>query len=806
MDERKNNAKVDEYDGLAEERKKRTVLRVFREKSEVARGWVDDLAQYGYSVGKKQEEGFFMSDEMQRVGVLSVAPALSALLSELKIVKSKDKKKDDNFISKLAAKPIEKSNKTVLEIVVNSVCKLLSECYPKGVRENCSDIGSVLFSSMPFFEEFAQDQETNWISGGYLDAASWVFLAADCIEEFLNNFESAYPEKYKEQIWEVKGQGYSEELTADEVKKAVRNMYLSAVQVTCDCIVRSGDDRNGRVLGWSFRPIKSGAEPSLYFSYVASTVYLGLHKRFDGGDGKIQKLRAFENKLLSIEKELLDSGLEHDRELANDIRSFAFFREITNPEALKKKLAWLTQKKFDKYEEFKKFAQFLKELSEEEKQELDFLYNKINKGQPLTYTFKKYDDPGCFMLLKESSVSLAEMLWNEGFGTNSDKLPFKKHMAKGPCFQDGTPVDLGVVRQSNHNNSFFNNLFVIGIVINSAYDEVLKAKDPDEYEKMLNSFQLSIQNTQRCYNEIEEEGFLYKIDSYILEFAEKVDARNMELSKQLRKVNMAVLPLMPLLLKNNNLMNEYLVKYPQKEMKDSLKAIIRNKKLGKNKQRVWVWDRDGYNAITNYYYVDALIAFYRYYETYEAPLIGDEGSFNSRVSDAVKVIEQKKDAAIQLLEKERDETYAKKDKQISEMRSVFKGLARLVINEMIDFVDEQLSPEKLTANLTDSEKKNREPIVEAITSMDKDTDEVKISKLIHISEKLQLLSLLTMKYDDRFAEVIKSGVTKDGSEVYGNILDSTLGKEGGSSNFLRNLIMAFTKNNISGNGGTDDKN
>ncbi|MDE5943051.1 MAG: hypothetical protein K2H30_02455 [Clostridia bacterium] len=809
MDEIKNGVIIDEYDGLAEnEGGGLKVLRQFKPKSIKAQEWIDDLVRYGFNAVKKrrtaEDLGFFMSDEMPQTGVLSVAPALSALLSELDLLNGEEKESaEDLFETKLDDKPIKNCDKTVLAIVVESVSKLIYECYPKGVAEYSDNTKNVLFSSMPFFDDPTPEGNSIWKGSGYLDAASWVFLAADCIERFIRKLEISAPSIYKNQKWKVTGTDYTETISTEEVKKAVRNMYLSAVQVTCDCIVRNSD---GKVLGWSFRPMKNScAEPSLYFSYVASTVYLGLYKRFDGANGKIQKLRAFEDKLQSIEQELLGTGLEKDRELSGEVKNFAFFKDITNPAEFKKKQLWLTQKKFERYKEFKEFAEFLKELSEEEKQELDFLYNKINNGQPLTYKFRKLDDPGCFTLLKTSTVSLAETLWNEGFGgANTEMLPFKKHMAKGPCFQDGTPIDLSVVRQSNHNNSFFNNLFVIGIVINSAYDETLKAQNYEEYEKMLNAFQLSIQNTQRCYNEIEDDGFLYKIDSYILEFAEKADPQNTELSKQLRKVNMAVLPLMPLLLKNNNLMNEYLVKYPQKEMKDSLKAIIRNKKVSKDKSRVWVWDKDGYNAITNYYYVDALIAFYRYYETYEAPLIGNEENYTKKIDKEVKKAVNEKETEIRILKEDRAKSDAEKDKQIGEMRSVFKGLARLVLNEIIDIVDEQLSPEKLIGNLTEEERKNR-PVVEKLNSIDKDTDEIKVSKLVHISEKLQLLSLLTMRYDEEIKKVIQSADSR-GSEVYANVLEEALGKEDGSSNFLRNLIMAFTKNNISGNGGTDDKN
>ncbi|MDE5860307.1 MAG: hypothetical protein K2H23_08020, partial [Oscillospiraceae bacterium] len=394
----------------------------------------------------------------------------------------------------------------------------------------------------------------------------------DSIEEFLNRLECEMPSVYNNFKWEVKYnktgdsdtvQIVTEALTTEEVKAAIRKIYLSCIKVTCDCIIK---DKDGEVLGWTFRNMGEGAQPSLYFSYVASTVYLGLFKRFNSSDDTISKLRGFETEICQ----------------KKDLDKYKFYEGIADPVKREETLKWLDRNGLKDFEDY--LRSFANAPSKYE--ELDLLYNKINRGQPLTYKIGR--EEGAFTLLKNSSVELAKTLWTEGFGDYKNKIPFQVNMAKGHCFEDGSLVDMDIVRKSGHSNAFFNNLFVIGIILNSAYDAELAATNPDEYDKMLNVFQLSIQNTQRCYNEIEGDGLLYKIDSYILDFSDKVDERNEELAKQLRKVNMAVIPLMPLMLKNNNLMSEYLVRYPQKQMTESLKDIIRNKKR-KGGVSSWVW-------------------------------------------------------------------------------------------------------------------------------------------------------------------------------------------------------------------------
>ncbi|MDE6504309.1 MAG: hypothetical protein K2L42_00370 [Clostridia bacterium] len=796
------NGRFDEYDGLAVDTGiKDSTFKRFKRKNVMASRWISDLVQNGYRYSNKRgrkrgtallEEGLFMSDEMPDIGVLSIAPALSALLSEIKLLKDTQSVEEDRKNGEKDAQSFEEvltaDNSKILKVVANSVCKLLSECYPDGVHGNYKD---VLLSSMPFYDDSSADENLGWDKGGYLDTASWVFLVADLVEAFLKRLERELPDVYKKFKWEVRytkigendaTQIVTEALTAEEVKSAVREIYLSCIKVTCDCIIK----RDGKVLGWSFRKMEEGAEPSLYFSYVASTVYLGLFKRFNSSDETISELRKFEERLLKNA----------------DTRKFRFYEGIADPASREKTYAWLERNGFED------FASYLKKYSNDNSkyEELDLLYNVINNGQPLTDKINERDKYGAFTLLKNSSVELAKTLWEEGFGTYKNKIPFQVNMAKGPCFEDGSLVDMDIVRKSGHSNAFFNNLFVIGIILNSAYDAELAKENSDKYDKMLNTFQLSIQNTQRCYNEIESSGLLYKIDSYILDFSDKVDERNTELAKQLRRVNMAVVPLMPLMLKNNNLMSEYLVRYPQKQMTESLKNIIRNKKR-KNGASSWVWDKDGYNAITNYYYIDALISFYTYYENYEEPYVESEEDKNIR--EQKKINETKAEYEIKLLNKETQlrAEISKKDEYISEVRELGKGLAKLVVNGLIDLVDEQITYDNLVGALSEDETFNKDTVIKELNSKDKADDSVKLSKLVRLTEKLQLLSLLTMSNDERLKPLFTKGDSNVWDEPY-TIVKNVLGNDGATPKFMFNMIASLAgllvANNNKSDGGNDN--
>lgn len=761
MSELKNNERNYDFDGLAEPSSNRNLIfREFKKKSVKAKEWIGDLIDNGYRLGKRGkrsiEEGFYLSDEMPKIGVLSVAPALSALLFEVSLLKDEGETEEGGTPLGQALKA---DNSKVLNSITKSVIKLLEECYPSGLNGN---LNRVKLSSKPFYEEDSDNEDNScWYDGGYLDSASWVFLAADSIEAFLTRIEKSAPEIYNDLNFESENLG---KLTTDEVKKAVRAIYLNCIKVTCDCIV----ERDGNVLGWSFRKMEEGVEPSLYFSYVASTVYLGLYKRFNGLDDRIERFRQFESQL--GEKAKSDESA----------RYFKFYEGITNPESRKR-----TAEKLKSYG-FDDFAEYVNNLSQDVAEEIDLLYNVINKRCPLSYKINEFDETGSFTRLKDATMNLADSLWNEGFGNSERRKPFKVNMATGPCFEDGSLVDMDVIRLSSHNNAFFNNLFVIGIILNSAYDEKVKAESEEKYDEMLNTFQLSIQNTQRCYNEIAAEGLLYKIDSYILDFSEKVDNdENAELSKQLRKVNIAAVPLMPLILKNNNLMSQYVVKYPQKQMTESLKDIISNKKR-KGDKSFWVWDKDGYNAITNYYYVDALISFYRYYEKFEAPFIAGEKDFRSAERKVRKDEQNKYEELIRAKDRVFAEEIAKRDKSLDEMRQISKAVARFVVNGLIDLVDEQFTPENLLGNLDENEKLDTEKIIDRLNTIDKDSDVVKLTRLVHITEKLQLLSLLSMRKSSQLKELLKQG-TSEHNESYNIIINKVLGTNGDISKFMLNI-------------------
>ena len=93
---------------------------------------------------------------------------------------------------------------------------------------------------------------------------------------------------------------------------------------------------------------------------------------------------------------------------------------------------------------------------------------------------------------------------------------------------------------------------------------------------------------------------------------------------------MRVFSLLPMLIHTNNVINAYLVKYPQINMQKYTGYILENRFTENNGEKVeWIWEKDGYFSGSNYYYVNALKELYEYYEAYEKKYI-DVGTDNQR--------------------------------------------------------------------------------------------------------------------------------------------------------------------------------
>ena len=545
--------------------------------------------------------------------------------------------------------------------------------------------------------------------------------------------------------------------TTQNIIDALNDLYMASLRFACRCIVY---DKDGNYSGWMFtnsRENKPTYTPDLYLSYAASTIYLGLYKEYSRAITNSNSA-VIENKNALDELRLLESFMYaakrvinndyntvcKERGLNNDNYFSCFERKNRNIEKLKNYVGALWEKmsgnqpRLDEatkifnygianpdmhrdivsvYDEVKEFLNYLDDqgrldLGKKKNgsgmlNSIEFLFYAINGAKPLTRPDKNayvatagesngsYSNTPIYTILKEATVSSARHFW-EGNGDNS----FKKNMALGPCYSDGSLAVEDSYSRAGHSNVLFNNLFVIGLIINSAYDVDVLKTDVAAYNDMLQAFQITVQDTQRRYNQMSRDHTIYKVNSYMLEFSEQVDVENGKIASKLRRVNITGCYLLPILFKTNGIIEDYLIQYPQIEMVKSFKTIIANRKKKKgSKEYYWVWDKDGYNAISNYYYVDALVTFYRYYNTYEKDFTLSREESNKEIeklkNEFATSLEELKNQYAEKLRKEKDDLATKLNEEeitpLKEELSRFKGWQSAICDFIVGGIAQSLN-------------------------------------------------------------------------------------------------------------------
>ena len=323
--------------------------------------------------------------------------------------------------------------------------------------------------------------------------------------------------------------------------KKLEDGIVACVQLTTEMAIEQEVNGVIKTQGWSYTGLeydgmedetrfnakKALVEPSLYFSYVATTVYLGLYKDFEK---YIILFREIEN---ALKEGKLDFIPETMRE--------QYWNYWTNIIDLKR--IYEKENEGILTEEEKTLFQKMDSVLVEDLHEVKFLMNRINLGYQITNTERK----GYLTKIKAQSLDVADIVWNK----------FKDKIADHFVYPNANIVDEKSIENSGSSNELFNGLFVIGIILNSAYDAQLPE---DEYENLIDVLQACVQKTQRYYDALERKGESYKVNNYVLQFIEK-DPVNEKLGTILRKSSIKVSSLVPILLKMNNLVSEFVIQY-----------------------------------------------------------------------------------------------------------------------------------------------------------------------------------------------------------------------------------------------------
>jgi hypothetical protein len=634
---------------------------------------------------------FFLTPEigLRRTGLLSLCPAI---VTGIKLYGAMA---DDVDEAKDGAENKESKKEELLNAINDGIEAMFRIIFRLEDKKDWRGVAGLkpVFDASPYeMGAFYEGLDERGLEGrSFIDSITWavpVFLR-------ILNFKDGNSEKYVFEEYRDKARELAK-WCLDYVNNA---LLTDKSEENNDTDENRKDKKNIKPVGWSFTRLKNPTEESksLYFTYAASTLYLSFHEEFgDAIRGLIVFDKAKENKEIELGE-----------------------RYWTDLKAVEKEINKLKKNEEHDAEKLKEFETALKLLQKAERNRTLKEYLYFNDDKPAGYHGKDYQKEFCDIVnaidekderkkrnaeaavgslsrLKWCLEKIAESLWENA--KKDDKLE-NNFVYDDFNLTVATP---DAILSGGQTNALFAGLLVIGIIINSAYDLVVLRNDNDDdsqkkYDDMQETMLLHVQRTQRFYDKLEEEGRGYGVESLILRFSmiitdpDDVDdvgqLTDRELADKLRKNSIRVSSLTPMLLKTNNLISQYVVQYPQKQMGESLVRIAKRRFYDRKKAvdnendgYFWYWESDNYHATSNYYYVSAIFDFYTYYETYEKAyveryenvretLVRDLDFADDVQKHYQKIEDQKKELNAELKDKTNEIEKARKDYEALELKS-----------------------------------------------------------------------------------------------------------------------------------------
>ncbi len=621
--------KTDEFEEIAVEGKAaNSIFLEYRDKKEIAQEIASATVSNGYKapIAQKSKENdnsvrlesidsiekvgklFYLSNVNKVTGLLSVCPSVVSLINACYTMM------DDGSLDWKANHKYDNQINSALSYILDKIYQKTSDNW----YEN------YLFDATPYINDYAFTHDVS-----YLDTITWVIVALQTARTYAIKTDEAQRLNLKKYVFkdntdmdvEVK------ELTHKEILQQIDDGILACVRMVTDMAIDVEKDGKLVCKGWSFTNVKASdaidTEPSLYFSYAASTVYLGLYKDFQK---YIDLFRKLENENLNkfLPENLKKNYWNHFDEVKKAKDEYERKIELSNNDNDLENDYIITDEERALFDEIDEIEIEKGDNPSVDWLNIDFFMNRINNG----HSINDYDnaDDAYYLKLHRQCLDTAEGYWNK----------YKDNLGDYFVYPNGNIVDENAIRNSGASNELFNGLFVCGIILNSAYDNKLCETNSNEKDRLIDTLQACLQKTQRYYDNLERNEEAYKVSTYTLQFIEK-DTANAELGKLLRKSGIKVCTLIPMLLKTNSLISEYVIQYPQRQMRTHLVSIMKNRMpaTNRNGSYQWCWESDGFSSISNYYYIDAINAFYKYYDKYEKQYIKLDEEISNKLLDSI---------------------------------------------------------------------------------------------------------------------------------------------------------------------------
>lgn len=583
-----------------------------------------------------EKKGFIMNDISREIGLLSQCQSLQALVSLALDFGLEFDKKDYIKNQKYCIREIMDFT---IEDIINRIV----------VKDENGNIKEFIFDASPYDSSKNEKGESKYFTAEYsnIDSITWVIPSFFTVLKYHANLER--PEICQ---WE--------DILVAVIKHGIK--YLN------EAYIDSKENDGSISTGWNFT--KKCEEPSLYFSFAVGECYLDIFAAFEDVLKYAYAKRNSEEYGIPIDKDVLAN---YEKELQ---RYFVdMHREVDDP-------------KYAKHDSYNEMVRLYKRI------------NDIGELAEIHVENTIYGD------LERRCRENAKNVWEH----------VKNGLADNFYYNDlKTTLSEDEIFKSTTSDALFNTVYIINIMLAGGLDERMdflrqkaltsfdgtaEGKSAEEwqleYDNLFESCQLAIQKAFRTYEKMKNKSKDYIVDQFLIGFNERF-AEHKGLVNELRKLRMKTFSLLPMLIHTHNIVSEYLIKYPQHNMKRYLEYILENRFIPSNSDQArWIWEKDGFFSGSNCYYIVALNEFYVYHQKYEREYIkiGDDNSGTKKEIQENAVKEYKKqlrapDGDITKLEKDKEE-YLKTIKKQQEEIVRLQNVNRPVEEAVIEVIDEQL--------------------------------------------------------------------------------------------------------------------
>ena len=668
---------------------------------------IPDVSKYVSKLKYKEimDKGllFFMSTDtgLKRTGLLSLFPALSTGI---------------RLYSKMSESESKAELLLKIKFGIEAVFKFIYR--DKNWRED-KNLPPV-FDASPYESDskafYAGSNAEDFGGRSYIDSISW---AVELFFKIMNLVDEKQNPVFDNEVRE-------------EAKKLIKWCLSYVNNAVLKINATDATDNNKpyqRPVGWNFSKIEASSQDakernSLYFTYAAANLYLSFYEEYKDFLDDLQTLNRAHDKVLKRAHDDEDDTIKNlqtldkaqDKEAILSGKKYNFDQE---EEVIK---AYVS---IDKDNEDELWG-VLKRLKECNRRKLkEYYYFNDNKSAEYNGKIYKVEE-------LESLGSISKLKWNLE-KISSDIWEKAKDLLENDFVYDDFSFNVAkpeAIKSGVQTNALFAGLLHISICLYSKYDFVVfyteddgsgsgKFDDGSEkfgkkaYDNMQNTMLLYVQRAQRFFDKLSENGKEFGVDFLILRFSENFSDKDKEggyltdreTAERLRKQLIRVTSLTPMLLRTNNLISQYVVQFPQKQMGEAIVKIgekrfyDRNKKTkDENEKYRWFWESDGYHAMSNYYYVGAIFDFYTYHDYYEKRYSSNLDKLKEDLSNDIKY-EKSVQKYYQKIANEKEEFKAQLEEECNKKLKDKDDLMKAALDEAEKSKSDKKSSEKLISGI-----------------------------------------------------------------------------------------------------------